>query len=237
MAVGWAANFHHVKTNPMAKYTRIQVALTMQENGLVPLYYNPDPEVVKRVLKACYDGGARLFEFTNRGDGAHEVFSEVLKYSRELPGMMVGVGSIVDGATAALYLQIGADFIVTPFLREDIALMCNRRKVAWSPGCATLTEVNRAEELGAEVVKAFPGGTVGHGFIKDIKGPCPWTNVMPTGGVSPTEESLKTWFDAGAYCVGMGSKLITKELIENKDMPGLTKVVQETLALIQKVRG
>ena len=196
----------------MARFTRLQVAQTMASNGMVPLYYHSDVALGKEILKACYLGGARLLEFTNRGDYAHEVFGELNKYcAKELPEMILGVGSVTDGGTASLYLQLGANFVVTPVLREDIAIVCNRKKVLWSPGCGSLTEICRAEELGCEIVKLFPGGTYGPEFVKAILGPQPWTSIMPTGGVSPTRESLKSWFDAGVTCVGMGSQLISKQ--------------------------
>ena len=198
----------------MAQFTRIEVAQVMKDTGLVPLFYHPDLETSQQVVKACYDGGARLLEFTARGDFAHEVFGELVKYVIEnLPGMILGVGSVTDGAAASRFMALGANFIVTPVLREDIALVCNRRKVLWSPGCGSLSEIARAEELGCEIVKLFPGGVYGPGFVKAIKGPQPWTSVMPTGGVSPTEESLSEWFKAGVTCVGMGSKLISKEIL------------------------
>ena len=221
----------------MAQYSRIEVASVMKENGMVPLFFHSDVELGKKILKACYDGGARLMEFTSRGDFAFEVFGELNKYAiKELPGMIMGVGSVTDAAAASLYMQLGANFIVTPVLREDIAMVCNRRKVLWSPGCGSLTEIARAEELGCEIVKLFPGGTYGPGFVKGIKGPQPWTSIMPTGGVSPTEENLKGWFDAGVTCVGMGSKLISKEVIQNEDYAGLEKTVRETLEIIKKLR-
>ena len=217
----------------MAKYNRIAVFQAMQSIGLVPLFYHQDPAICKKVLKACYDGGARVLEFTNRGDYAHEVFDELNKYAiKELPEMILGVGSITDAATASLYMQMGVHFIVTPVLREDIAIACNRKKILWSPGCGSLSEIARAEELGCELVKLFPGGTYGPDFIKAIKGPCPWTNIMPTGGVSPTKESLKPWFDAGVTCVGIGSKLITKEIINNKDYTSLTTLVKSSISII-----
>lgn len=221
----------------MARFTRIEVFQSMQDTGLVPLFYHADVSLGKDVLKACYEGGARVLEFTNRGDYAHEVFRELNKYAEEnLPEMILGVGSVTDAGAASLYMQLGANFVVTPVLREDIALSCNRKKVLWSPGCASLTEIARAEELGCELVKLFPGGTYGSGFVKAIKGPCPWTNIMPTGGVSPTEESLKEWFGAGVTCVGMGSKLISKDVIANKDFAGLTASVQNAINIIQSLK-
>ncbi len=205
---------------------------------MVPLFYHPDVELGKKVLKACYDGGARLMEFTARGDFAFEVFSTLNKYAIEnLPGMIMGVGSITDAAAASMFMQMGANFIVTPSLREDIAIVCNRRKVLWSPGCGSLTEINRAEEMGCEMVKLFPGSTYGPGFVKAIKGPQPWTSIMPTGGVSTEESNLKAWFEAGVTCVGMGSKLISKEILAKKDFEGLESLVRKTLDTIIKIRS
>ena len=221
----------------MAQYSRIQVIQQMEESGMVPLFYHPDIEVAKAVLKACYDGGARLMEFTNRGDFALEIFTDLIKYAiAELPGMILGVGSVTDAASASQYMLAGANFVVTPVYREDIAIVCNRRKVLWSPGCGSLTEIAQAEEMGCELVKLFPGSTYGPGFVKGIKGPQPWTSIMPTGGVSTEESNLRGWFDAGVTCVGMGSKLISKEILANKDYATLQKNVASTLALIQEIR-
>lgn len=221
----------------MAKFSRIEVANVMKETGMVPLFYNPDVALGKKVLKACYDGGARLMEFTARGDYAFEVFNELNKFAvKELPDMIMGVGSITDAAAASMFMQMGANFIVTPSLREDIAVVCNRRKVLWSPGCGSLTEINRAEEMGCEIVKLFPGSTYGPEFVKAIKGPQPWTSVMPTGGVSTDESNLRGWFSAGVTCVGMGSQLISKEVLANKDFVGLENKVREALALIKRIR-
>lgn len=221
----------------MAQYSRIEVATVMKETGMVPLFFSNNLELSKNILKACYDGGARLMEFTARGDFAHEVFGELTKYAiKELPGMIMGVGSVTDAAQASMYMALGANFIVTPVLREDIAMVCNRRKVLWSPGCGTLTEITRAEELGCEIVKLFPGDIYGPQFVKGIKGPQPWTNIMPTGGVTPTVENLKSWFDAGVTCVGMGSQLISKDIIANKDYAKLEQEVKNALSIIKSVR-
>ena len=220
----------------MAQYTRLEVARQMAESGMVPLFYHPDIEVAKAVLKACYNGGARLMEFTNRGDFAIEIFTDLIKFSiKELPGMILGVGSVTDAASASQYMLAGANFVVTPVFREDIAVVCNRRKVLWSPGCGSLTEIAQAEQMGCEIVKLFPGSTYGPGFVKAIKAPQPWTSIMPTGGVSTEEDNLRGWFDAGVTCVGMGSKLISKEILANKDYQGLEKKVADTLQLIQSM--
>lgn len=221
----------------MARFTRIQVAQKMAEQGMVPLFYHADVDLGKKVLTACYRGGARLLEFTNRGDFAHEVFGELNKFcAKELPEMMMGVGSVTDAGTAGLYMQLGAAFVVTPVLREDIAIVCNRRKVLWSPGCGSLTEICRAEELGCEIVKLFPGGTYGPDFVKNIKGPQPWTSIMPTGGVSPDEKNLKGWFDVGVTCVGMGSQMISSDILKNGTFDVLENRIRDTLALIKSLR-
>ena len=222
----------------MAQFTRLEVAGVMENTGLVPLFYHPDVEISKKVVKACYDGGARLLEFTARGDFAHEVFGELVKYVTEnLPGMVMGVGSVTDAAAASRFMSLGANFIVTPVLREDIALVCNRRKVLWSPGCGSLTEIAKAEELGCEIVKLFPGDIYGPNFVKGIKGPQPWTSIMPTGGVSPTKESLSTWFGAGVTCVGMGSKLIKKDSSGNFDLKEIQHIVSDCIKQISILKS
>jgi len=221
----------------MAQFTRIEVAQVMKDTGLVPLFYHNNLGISKKVLKACYNGGARLLEFTARGDFAHEIFGELTKYAiEELPGMIMGVGSVTDAASASRFMALGANFIVTPVLREDIAMVCNRRKVFWSPGCGSLTEITRAEELGCEIVKLFPGGTYGPGFVKAIKGPQPWTSIMPTGGVSPTKESLESWFNAGVTCVGMGSKLIAKDSDGNYNYDKIESLIKGAMGIIQTLK-
>jgi 2-dehydro-3-deoxyphosphogluconate aldolase/(4S)-4-hydroxy-2-oxoglutarate aldolase len=222
----------------MARFTRIQVALKMQETGMIPVFYNKDIELCKKVLKACYDGGARVFEFTNRGDFAHEVFAELNKYcAKETPEMILGVGSIVEAGTTSLYIQLGTNFIVSPVLSADMAKVCNRRKILWSPGCGSVNEISQAEELGAEIVKIFPGSQVGGPkFVEAVKGPLPWTSIMPTGGVDTSEENLSAWFKAGVTCVGMGSQLITKEIIEKGDFQKLTDECKKALEIIKKYK-
>jgi len=223
----------------MARFSRIEVALEMKETGMIPVFYHAQVETAMQVLKACYEGGVRVFEFTNRGDFAHEVFAELNKWAaREIPEMILGVGSVVDAGTASLYIQLGANFVVSPVLKEEMAIVCNRRKIAWSPGCGSLNDISRAEELGAEIVKIFPGSSVGGPkFVAAVKGPCPWTSIMPTGGVEPTEENLKAWFDAGVTCVGMGSNLFPKDVLVAKDWGKITELCRKTLEIIKKVRA
>lgn len=222
----------------MSLTTRIEVFQKMEETGLVPVFYHPEVETCKKVLKASYEGGIRVFEFVNRGEFAHEIFSVLKKYTiSELPGMFLGAGSIVDAPTTALFIQAGADFIVSPLLNEEMAKVCNRRKILWAPGCGSLTEINKAEELGAELVKLFPAAQVGGpGFVKAVLGPCPWSRIMPTGGVDTSKENLNGWFNAGVSCVGIGSKLFTKELIESENYPLLTQKVKNIMETIKNLR-
>ncbi len=222
----------------MARFSRIEVALKMKETGLIPVFYHKDLETCKQVVKAAYDGGVRVFEFTNRGDYAHEIFGELNKWAaNETPEMILGIGSVVDAGTTSLYLQLGANFIVSPILNPDMAKVCNRRKVAWSPGCGSLTEISYAEELGAEVVKIFPGSQVGGpSFVKAVRGPFPWTSIMPTGGVKPTRENLEGWFEAGVHCVGMGSQLFKKDIIEAKNFDELTAHIKKALHVIKQLK-
>lgn len=222
----------------MAKYSRIETVEVMKKTGIVPVFYHKDLEICKKVLKACYDGGARVFEFTNRGDFAHEVFGELNKYSlKELDGMILGVGSILDTGTTSLFMQLGANFIVSPVVNAEMARACNRRKVAWMPGCGSVTEISYAEELGAEVVKIFPGKQVGGPeFVKAVKGPLPWSSIMPTGGVSPTEENLKEWFEAGVHCVGIGSKLFQKKENGAYDYNAITEKISSAIQIVENLK-
>ncbi len=218
---------------------RMTVLSAMIDQGVIPVFYHPDVEVCQKVIQACADGGAKCIEFTNRGEFAAHVFYEVTRhFAKADPSVIMGVGSVVDAPTAGVYIANGAKFVVGPLTNPDIAKLCNRRKIPYSPGCGSATEIGYAEELGCEIVKVFPGGSVGGPeFVKAILGPCPWTRIMPTGGVDANEESLTKWFKAGVACVGIGSNLITKELLVAKDYSGVEKKVRETIALIRKIRG
>ncbi len=222
----------------MARYSRLDVLTTMIEMGLVPVFYHPDLEVAKRIVAACRSGGARVVEFTNRGDFAVEVFAALARYAADAePEVILGVGSIIDAPTAALYIAAGANFVVGPVLNPEVARLCNRRKIAYMPGCGSASEISQAEELGVEIVKVFPGGTVGGpAFVKAILGPCPWTRIMPTGGVDASEESIRAWFEAGVACVGIGSRLITKALVAAGDFETIAAKVAQVLAWIQDIR-
>jgi len=222
----------------MAQFTRLEVYNTMLSTGLVPVFYNADIEVAKNVVEACSAGGAMVVEFTNRGDFAPEVFKELSQYFRKTsPEIILGVGSVIDEPTAALYIAYGANFVVGPLLNGTIARLCNRRKVAYIPGCGSVSEISYAEELGAEIVKIFPGDSVGGpGFVKAVLGPCPWTRIMPTGGVDATEESIKAWFESGVACVGIGSKLIRKDLVAAENWAEITALVRQVVDWIKNVQ-
>lgn len=196
----------------MARFTRIEVFQEMHKSKIIPVFYDEDISVCKKVLSACYKGGTRVFEFTNRGDFAHEVFLELNKFAiANFKSMILGVGSVIDIGSTSHYLQLGANFIISPIVDSEMAKTCNRRKVAWLPGCGSVNEVSYAHELGAEVVKIFPGKEVGGpSFVKGIKGPIPWSSVMPTGGVELNKDNLQEWFNAGVHCVGVGSGLFKK---------------------------
>ena len=222
----------------MAQYSRLKVLNKMIEVGVVPVFYHPDPDVTVKVIEACLDGGVQCFEFTNRGDRAYEVFSEVAKRLSNDSRLILGSGTIMDPATAALYLQIGANFVVGPNFNPDVARLCNARKVAYCPGCGTVNDICEAEALGVEICKVFPGqSTGGPSFIKNVLGPMPWSRLMPTGGVDATEESVTSWIKNGATCVGMGSSLFKKDIIESGDYSVLTEKVAAILEWIRAARG
>ena len=223
----------------MARFKRLEVLKSMVESGLIPVFYNADIDVAKNIVRACAEGGARVVEFTNRGDQAHLVFTELVKhFAAEKPEIILGVGSVIDPGTAALYISCGANFVVGPVLNADVAKICNRRKIAYSPGCGSASEVSAAEELGVEICKIFPGSQVGGpAFVKSVLGPCPWTSIMPTGGVDATIESIEAWFKAGVVCAGMGSKLITKELVKAGDFKAISSKVSQVLKWIEQVRN
>lgn len=221
----------------MARFDKLTVLNKIYATGIVPVFYNSDVEVAKQVVKACYEGGIRAFEFTNRGDFAHEVFAEVVKFAaKECPEMAVGVGSVVDAPTAALYIQMGACFVVGPLFNPDVAKVCNRRLIPYTPGCGSITEVSMAQEAGCDLCKVFPGDVLGPKFVKGLMAPMPWSKIMVTGGVEPTVENLSSWFKAGAFAVGMGSCLFPKELMANKDWSAISHICSEAIAVAVSLR-
>lgn len=207
----------------MAKFDKPSVMGKIGETRIIPVFFDSDIDVAEKVVKACYDGGIRVFEFTNRGDFANEIFAELMLFVREnCPDMALGAGTIIDAPSAAIFLQYGADFIVSPCFFPEVAKVCNRRCVPYVPGCGTVTEISVAQEAGCDLVKVFPGDVLGPKFVKDVLAPLPWTKMMVTGGVAPVRDNLEGWFNAGAYCVGMGSRLLLKDLVEKEDWEEIT---------------
>ncbi len=220
----------------MAKFDKLAVMSKMAQTRIVPVFYNADAEIAKKVVKACYDGGIRAFEFTNRGDFAHEVFAQVVKFAaKECPEMAMGVGSIVDAPTASLYMQLGACFVVGPLFNPDVAIVCNRRQVPYTPGCCSVSEIGKAQEVGCELTKLFPGDVLGTKMVKGLMAPMPWSKIMVTGGVEPTAENIQGWLKAGAFCVGMGSKLFPKDKIAAGDWQYITDKCAECVAVAQSL--
>ncbi|WP_119065123.1 bifunctional 4-hydroxy-2-oxoglutarate aldolase/2-dehydro-3-deoxy-phosphogluconate aldolase [Aggregatilinea lenta] len=223
----------------MARFDRLSVLNTVIAGGMVPLFYNADVDTARQIAAALYKGGARVLEFTNRGDFAIEVFSALVKHCAQAqPELIVGVGSVDDAPTAALYMAHGANFVVGPTFNEEVVRVCNRHKVAYMPGCGSVNDIARAEEWGVEIVKAFPGTAVGGpGFVKDLLGPRPWSRLMPTGGVTTEEANLRAWFDAGVACVGMGSNLVKKDWVKAGDFQSIEHATRGALDLIRVIRG
>ena len=222
----------------MARFTKIEVLTAMQQTGMVPVFYNADLEIAKQIVKACHEGGVRAFEFTNRGDFAHEIFGDLNKWAaKECPDMILGVGSVVDAPTASLYIQLGANFIVGPLFNPDIAKVCNRRTIPYTPGCGSVSEIGFAQEAGCDLVKIFPAGNVGGpSFVKNIKAPMPWSMIMATGAVEPEEENLKAWVKAGVTVVGMGSKLFPKEVIAQGNWQAISDKCRYALDIIAEAK-
>ena len=222
----------------MARFSKIEVIAQMKATGMVPVFYHADIEVAKKVMTACYEGGVRVFEFTNRGEFAHEIFAQLSKYAAaHCPDMILGAGSVVDAGTASLYLQLGANFIVGPLFNAEVARVCNRRLVPYVPGCGTVTEIGTAQEAGCDVCKIFPAGEVGGpAFVKNIKAPMPWSMLMVTGGVDPSADNISVWMKAGVTCVGMGSKLFPKEVIAAQEWQKITEKCKEVLAVVAQYR-
>jgi len=221
----------------MARFDKVAVLQKIGSTGMVPVFYHSDAEVAKKVIKACYDGGVRAFEFTNRGEFAHEVFAECAKYvAKECPELAIGIGSVVDAPTAALYIQLGANFVVGPLFNPEIAPVCNRRLVPYCPGCGSVSEIGKAQELGCDLTKLFPGDVYGPNMVKGLMAPMPWSKIMVTGGVAPEEENLKSWFKAGVFCVGMGSKLFPSDKVKAGDWQYITDKCKEALGYVQEAR-
>lgn len=217
-------------------FSKQQIMTTMRSTGLVPLFTHDDAQEAQEVVEAAYKGGVRVFEFTNRRKNSYDVFVHLLKQREKYPDLMLGIGTIMDAATTKKFIDAGADFIISPILKLEMAEVCHQHNKHWIPGCATLTEIVTARDHGAEIIKVFPGSVLGPGFVSSIMPVVAGLNLMITGGVEPTEQSLSAWFKAGAMCVGLGSQLFTKDILQNKDWPLLQRKVTDALNIIGNLK-
>lgn len=219
------------------KFTKQQIIRAIQQSGVVPLFTHESEDEAVQVVEAAYYGGIRVFEFTNRRKNSYDVFVKVLDFCKQFPDLILGIGTIMDADTTEKFIHAGAHFIISPILKTEMAQVCNEYDTLWIPGCATLTEIVTAKECGAEIIKIFPGSVLGPQFVSAIMPVVPGLQLMITGGVTPTEENLTAWFKAGAMCVGMGSQLFTKEIMANRDWPGLEDKISDTLKLVQRIKS
>lgn len=221
----------------MARFDKNTTLAQVSATGLVPLFTHNDLDICLGVLRACYEAGVRVFEFTNRTENSFENFKELIRISEtEMPEMILGIGTIYDATTARKYIEIGTNFIVAPIMNPEVGAVCQEAGIPWMPGVMTVTEIYNARIAGAEFIKIFPGEVLGPAFVKALKGPMADVQVMVTGGVSPTTESLKTWFGAGATAVGIGSQLVPKEVLASKDFAQVTNIVTSALKIIKEVK-
>lgn len=217
-------------------FSKQQIVEGMKGGGIVPLFTHDNTDDAQQVLEAAYKGGIRVFEFTNRRTNSFEVFSHLLSVAKKYPDLMLGIGTIMDVPTTEKFIDAGADFIISPIMKLEMAKVCHENNIPWIPGCATLTEIVTAKVNGAEIIKLFPASVLGPVFVSSVMPVVPGLQLMITGGVEPTEKSLSSWFKAGAACVGMGSQLFTKEILANKDWPLLQQRVAECLSIVKSLR-
>lgn len=220
----------------MMKFTKDEVVARIKDVGVVPLFSHHDISVSKHVLEACYKGGLTVFEYTNRQANSFEIFTELVKFAKDLPGFMLGIGTVMDGATTQRFIDAGSHFIISPIVKNEMCEVCSHHNVPWIPGCATMTEIVQAMDNGAAIIKIFPGSVVGPKFISSIRPVIPHVPLMITGGVEPNEENFRSWFSAGATCVGLGSNLFSKDIMDKNDYAALTNRVREILAIAKRVR-
>ncbi|MDB5223272.1 MAG: Bifunctional 4-hydroxy-2-oxoglutarate aldolase/2-dehydro-3-deoxy-phosphogluconate aldolase [Chitinophagaceae bacterium] len=208
------------------------------EQGILPLYFTKDSEVSVNVLKALYNAGIRAVEYTNRGEAALQNFKKMREVcDSELKGMYLGVGTIKDGAMAQTFIDAGADYIISPGLVQSVAEVADKNNMLWVPGCMTPSEIIFAETLGAKMIKLFPGNILGPAFLSAIKELFPNLLFMPTGGVDLDKENIAGWFKAGVCAVGMGSKLISKQLLEEKNYVKIEELTRQAMEIVKSIKG
>jgi 2-dehydro-3-deoxyphosphogluconate aldolase/(4S)-4-hydroxy-2-oxoglutarate aldolase len=209
----------------------------MDQAGIMPIFFNSDEKVCLNLLEAAYEGGIRVIEMVNRGKEAPVIFPAIRKLADQLPGLSLGIGTIYHPWEAEIFIDKGAEFIVAPVMNPKLGEYCQKADLPWIPGCGSVTEVFFAQELGAELVKIYPANVLTTEFVKAVHAVIPTVEIIPTGGVEPNEESIKSWFDAGVLCLGMGSQLFKKELIAKGAFPQITEVIREALAIIKAIKG
>lgn len=219
------------------KFSNKEIISAMEETGMIPVFNHDDIDVAKAVLDTSYKAGVRVFEFTNRGGNALNVFKALKQYSTQYEGLILGIGTIFTPKEVEDFFEAGADFIVSPALIPNVAITAKKLELLWIPGCGTVTEIYNAQEMGAEVIKAFPGNVLGPSFVSAVKAVLPSLKIMPTGGVEPNETNLSKWFNAGVTCVGMGSQLFNKEWIMQKQFDTLEEQIIQALAIIKSIRN
>lgn len=217
-------------------FSKSQIISTLKATGVAPMFYHGDTDVARSIVDVSYEGGVRAIEFTNRGPNAFEVFKDLLKYSEKYNGLIIGIGTILDAKTTEKYIKAGAQFIVSPILRPEMADVCNKHDRLWIPGAATITELVNAKLLGADIIKIFPASILGPGFVSSVLPVVPDLQLMATGGIEPTYQSLSAWFNAGIVCAGLGSQLITKDILAKKDWHTLKHKVNDAITIVRQIR-
>jgi 2-dehydro-3-deoxyphosphogluconate aldolase / (4S)-4-hydroxy-2-oxoglutarate aldolase len=216
--------------------SKAHIRKSLNEQGVIPLFTHESIDDALAIVDASYRGGMRVLEFTNRKSNSFEVFSSLIKQRERFPDLLIGIGTVMDANTTKKFIDAGAGFIISPMLNPEMGKVCAQNNMHWIPGCATITEVATARDLGAEVIKVFPGSVVGPGFVSAVLSVIADLKLMITGGVEPTETNLTSWFKAGAMAVGLGSQLFTKDILDKKDWNQLQKNVADAIALIQQVK-
>tara|TARA_B100000886_G_C20410566_1_gene486830 strand:- start:493 stop:1152 length:660 start_codon:yes stop_codon:yes gene_type:complete len=208
----------------------------LKKKPLLPLFFNEDLVVCHNIVDACLANGLEVVEFVDRGASSKKNFSIIKKSLKTDGNIQFGVGSVKTVEDAIEFIDLGADFIVSPFMDKKVGRLCKKNQVPWVPGCGTLSEMIKAVKYGAELVKLFPGSVYGPNFISSVLAPCPSLRIMPTGGVTTEIGNIKRWMNAGAYCLGMGSKLFPKELVSSKHSDRLKNHIGDVMKKLESIR-
>jgi 2-dehydro-3-deoxyphosphogluconate aldolase/(4S)-4-hydroxy-2-oxoglutarate aldolase len=217
-------------------FNKEQVTKAIRTARIVPLFTHDNQDDALSIVQAAYRGGMRVLEFTNRKTNALDVFKHIIQNRKQFPDLVIGIGTVMDAETTRKFIDAGADFIISPILKTEMAPVCKQHNRHWIPGCATITEIATARDHGAEIIKIFPGSVLGPQFVSSVLSVIPNLQLMITGGVEPTEKSIDSWFKAGAMAVGLGSQLFTKEILEKKDWSQLEQQVADAFTIVQRLK-